>query len=135
MNCVGRATMGEGFAENSGRWLGQIRTVPSQRVVIGSQQMLSSIVLPPTTPIEGRGDGVGLQIGIPIKHWNRLGSQHAIIMEDGIGRGVGLGVNDADGLGLGVKDADISNTRCVGFGVIDALMLALSQIGAVEGQS
>lgn len=124
--------------------------------------MLSSIIgrgvaamsLPPTT-LDGRGDGVGLQMGIPIKHWNRVGSQHPIIIEDGIGRGVGLEVKDADGLntrcvglevkdadglntrcvGLGVKDADRSNIRCVGLGLIDVLMLGLPQIGASEGQS
>ncbi len=37
-NCVGSTRMGEGFAENSGRWLGQIGSVPSQRALIGSQQ-------------------------------------------------------------------------------------------------
>lgn len=100
MNCVGRATMGEGFAENSGRWLGQMRTVPSQRVVIGSQQILSSIGRGVDAPTEDRGieDGDGLQMGIPIKHWNRVGSQQTIDIEDGMGRCVGLGVKDADRL-------------------------------------
>ena len=75
------------------------------------------------------GVGVGLQIGIPRKHWNRAGSQHPVNVE-GIGRGVGLGVNDA-----------LMLNRCVGFdvnealgglGVMDSLGL---QIGASDGQS
>ncbi len=105
-------------------------------------------------PTEDRGfdDGDGLQMGMPIKHWNRVGSQQTVI-EDGMGRCVGLGVKDAEGLntrcvgfgvkdadsskrcvGLGVKDADRS-IRCVGLGLIEVLMLGLLQIGASEGQS
>ena len=74
-----------------------MRTVPSHRVVIGSQHRSESITGTGTVVVEltgtGTAVGVGLQMGIPIKHWNRLGSQHPVIVE-GIGRGVGLGVNE-----------------------------------------
>jgi hypothetical protein len=52
------------------------------------------------------GLGVGLHITMPNRHWNRIGSQHANI-EEGIGRGVGLDVNEAlilnRWVGLGVQ--------------------------------
>jgi hypothetical protein len=63
---------------------------------------------------------VGLQIGMPRKHWNFVGSQHPVI-EEGSGRGVGLDVND-----------ELKLKRCVGLGVLDSLGL---QRGASEGQS
>ena len=69
-----------------------MRTVPSQRAIMGSQQRLESTT--GTIVSERIGVGVGLQIGIPRKHWNRVGSQHPVIAE-GIGRGVGLDVKEA----------------------------------------
>ena len=41
--CVGRAYMGDGFAENRGRWLGQITAVGVHRAILGSQQPSSGI--------------------------------------------------------------------------------------------
>jgi hypothetical protein len=56
---------------------------------------------------------------MPNRHWNRIGSQHANI-EEGIGRGVGLDVNEAlilnRWVGLDVNEALILN-RWVGLGV------------------
>lgn len=113
-----------------GRWLGQIRTVPSHRAIMGSQHKSGSIT--GTTVSDRIGVGVGLQIGMPRKHWNRVGSQHPVIVE-GMGRGVGFDVNEALKLnrcvGFEVNDA---LGLITGFGVIDALGL---HRGASEGQS
>lgn len=113
-----------------------MRIVPSQRVIVGSQHRSESIT--GTTVLErtGKGVGVGLQIGIPIKHWNRVGLQHPVIVE-GIGRGVGFGVNVELILnrcvGLEVNEAlRLGTGRWVGLGVMDSLGL---QSGASEGQS
>ena len=103
---------------------------------MGSQHRSGLITGTGEPDTTGIGEGVGLQIGMPRKHWNRVGSQHPVIVE-GMGRGVGLDVNEALMLnrcvGLDVKEALKLNTgRCVGLGVMDALGL---HRGASEGQS
>lgn len=99
---------------------------------MGSQHKSESITGTAEPDTTGTGDGVGLQMGIPRKHWNRAGSQHPVIAE-GIGRDVGFDVNEA-----------LMLNRCVGFEVNDALGLITGlgvmdslalQIGASDGQS
>lgn len=89
---------------------------------MGSQHKSGSIMGTGEPDTTGMGEGVGLQIGIPRRHWNRVGSQHPVIVE-GMGRGVGLDVKEALKLNTG---------RCVGLGVMDALGL---HRGASEGHS
>jgi hypothetical protein len=77
-----------------------------------------------------------LHSNIPIKHWNREGSQHPI-NEDGIGRGDGLGVTDVEQIGAiegrvnRVGSQHVISSKLfinVGIGVYVTL-----QIGANEG--
>lgn len=120
--CVGRAYIGDGFLENMGRWLGQITAVDAHHATIGSQHPASGLTAGSVSKDpDGFGDTLGLQISMPNRHLNFIGSQQSISVE-GIGRIVGFAENDAL----------ILNTRCVGFGVIDSDGL---HRGASEGQS